>query len=161
MELDWSRQPKEIEEEKRIIKLSFVVAACFFIASLAVAILSRSLALGIDAAYLFLDLCLVMLTIFWLEKLFLPADNRYNFGYFKLEPMIVMLQCISLLGICAVGSITAIQHLLYALSGGQLGVSNYAVTLVFTSSSIVICAFMWAYAERMDKIKKSKILAAN
>jgi cation diffusion facilitator family transporter len=161
MEIDWAGRPEDIQSEKRAIKLSLVLSTLFFMAGITVALFSRSLALGIDAAYLFLDLCIVTVTIVWLEKLFLPATNRYNFGYFKLEPMIVLIQCLFLLGICTAGIITATQRLLYVLDGGELGVTNYWATVLFTICSTVICAVMWWYTALGMRRKSSTILQAN
>lgn len=161
MGIDKRLKSVSVLKERRILIVSLIVCIFFFVSCFAVAIISNSLALSIDAAFIFFDICLVTITIAWLEKIFRRADKKYNFGYFKLEPLIVLIQCLFLIGICIIGFCVAIQQIIYVAGGGMLEVQAYWATLSFTSFSALACLGMLWYAKIVTKKHSSAILQAN
>lgn len=151
----------DIAEEKRILVVAIIVAILFFVLNTAIAVISKSLSMTINVVYIFLDICLIAVSIRWLEKLFVHPNQTYNFGYFKLEPFLVVIQCLFLVVICVTGLITAVLHIIHSINGGLLGIRAYGITISFTSFSVVFCLIMWRFAKRIAKKSNSAILHAN
>lgn len=117
--------------------------------------------MAINAIYIFLDICLIAVSIRWLEKLFIRPNQTYNFGYFKLEPFLVVIQCLFLVVICVTGLISAVLHIVHSGNGSLFEIRSYGITISFTFFSVVFCSIMWRYAKRIAKKSNSAILHAN
>lgn len=145
------------KREKRIFKISSICTAGYSLIALIAALITKSLTLGIDSSYAVLDLALLIPSIILLNKLKLSSTKTYNFGYFKLEPLIVVLRGLLILSICITGIVTSVQQLIYPV----ITVQNYSVAIGFGTFSFLFASALWFWLKRENKKIRSQLIDAN
>ena len=102
------------EREKRSAALSSVIAAVFLTAlKLVVGLMTGSLGILAEAAHSGLDLVAALVTFFAVRISDRPADERYRYGYGKVENLSALIETLLLLITCVWIIYEAIQRLIF------------------------------------------------
>ena len=126
--------------EKRSITVSIVGLVILSVIGITSGILTDSATLIIQTFLYIIDVIIAVLSLKILKKLANPPDENYNFGYYKLEPILVNSQGALMIAGAMIGIIFAIQDIIH-----EDNVKNYF--LIFTTTGVVffINFFIWLY----------------
>src|SRR6202171_5060319 len=91
-------------QEIRALRLSLVLTVLFGFAAVAIALFSDSETMTLEALTAGIDIVICFLAIFVARKVHEPANERYQFGYAKYEPLMTTVEGVLLAGAC-VGAI--------------------------------------------------------
>jgi len=141
--------------EKRCITISMVGLVILSIIGITTGILSDSATLIIQTFLYIIDVIIAVLSLKILKKLANPPDENYNFGYYKLEPILVNSQGALMIAGAMIGIMFAIQDIIH-----EDNVKNYF--LIFTATCVVLFInfFIWLYLYLNYKRIKSPFLKA-
>jgi len=96
----------EILERQRTqilaVKISILGSVILFLISAGVGVAIDSITLILDAAASLVILLVALLVRQAVQKIHLPADERFNFGYGKYEPLTIAVQGALIIITCAV-----------------------------------------------------------
>jgi len=145
----------ESYQRKELLLLKVATGLTVFYATVAViiAIISDSMTLFLDGAYSVIDMLVSFGAILVVRKLHEPPNERYHFGYAKLEPLITAADGLLLLFLCLMSIILAVQDLVHPDP-----VQHVGVILVFTATSVFLCLGMGLYMRYAGKKWRSEIL---
>jgi predicted Co/Zn/Cd cation transporter (cation efflux family) len=78
--------------ELRVLRLSSILTVLFTLGAVAVALMSDSETMTLEAMSGLVDVVVSLLAIFVVRKIHEPANSRYHFGYAKYEPLMIGLE---------------------------------------------------------------------
>lgn len=142
-------QREQIVAVKVIIWSSIVL----FLIAAGAGIAVDSITLVLDAADNLVVILVAFLMHYTIRKVTQPADEFYNFGYSKYEPLTVATQGVLLITTCVVSIKFAIQDIVHPDE-----LHNYFVPLVATLVSLIINTSVALYLKIMAKRTASEML---
>ncbi len=145
-------------QRKELLLLSAATGLTVIYAMIAViiALISDSMTLFLDGAYSVIDMLVSFAAILVVRKLHEPPNDRYHFGYAKLEPLMTAGDGLLLLSLCFMSIFISLQDLLHPDP-----VQHVGVILVFTATSVILCLGIGLYMRKAGKKWGSEILATD
>lgn len=134
-------------------KVSIWGSIILFLISAGVGVVIDSITLLLDASASLVILLVAFLIRQAIKKIHLPADERFNFGYSKYEPLTVVVQGILIIITCIISISFAVQDIIHADD-----VHDYALPMVATFISGIIGVFITIYLKKAGERTISTVL---
>ncbi len=103
--------------EKIVLRLSFLLAVCFAVVEIIMALHTRSQAILFDAMYDSSELVVIGLTLFLTPLFYKPISEKHPFGFGQVESVFIIIKAFMMLAVTLGLSIAGIE---IALSGGNV-----------------------------------------
>jgi cation diffusion facilitator family transporter len=100
-------------DELRALRLSLAVTILFTVGALAIALVSDSETMTLEAMAGLVDVVVSLLALFVARKIHEPANERYHFGYAKYEPLMIGLEGALIATICLTAIAYAVKDLVH------------------------------------------------
>jgi cation diffusion facilitator family transporter len=126
-------------QEDLALQLSLVLTVLFGIAAVAIALLSDSQVMTLEAMTAAIDIVVCILAIFVARKVHEPANQRYQFGYAKYEPLMTTVEGVLLAGACVGAIIYSARDLLHP----DPVESAYVIVIYQAASFLLSVLFGW------------------
>lgn len=146
---------KDSQLEKRCIMTSIAGLVVLSVLGITAGILTDSATLIIQTFLYIIDVIVAVLSLKILKKLTNPPDENYNFGYYKLEPILVNSQGALMIAGAMIGIMFAIQDIIH-----EDNVKNYFLIFTTTCLVLLINFSIWLYLYLNYKKIKSPFLKA-
>jgi cation diffusion facilitator family transporter len=143
-------------KELLLLNVATGLTVVYAIVAVIIAIISDSMTLLLDGAYSVIDMLVSFAAILVVRKLHEPPNERYHFGYAKLEPLMTAADGLLLLFLCFMSIILAVQDLVHPDP-----VQHVGVILVFTATSVFLCLGMGLYMRHAGRKWRSEILVTD
>ncbi|MBU0880816.1 MAG: cation diffusion facilitator family transporter [Candidatus Omnitrophica bacterium] len=143
------------QQQTLAVRVSMAGSIALFLISAGVGIAVDSVTLILDAAASLIILTSAFLMNFAINKIHKPADDMYNFGYGKYEPLIVSVQGILIFATCVFAIKFAIQDIVHAED-----IANHFLPVVATFAASVLGVFISLYLRRLSRRTGSAMLHA-
>ena len=142
--------------ERKCITISIAGLVILSVIGIGSGILTDSATLIIQTFLYIIDVIIAVLSLRILKKLANPPDENYNFGYYKLEPILVNSQGALMIAGAMIGIMFAIQDIIH-----EDEVKNYF--LIFTTTCVIFCInfSIWFYLYSYYQRIKSPFLKAD
>ena len=139
--------------ERQSIRISIAGLVILSAIGIISGILTDSATLIIQTFLYIIDVIVAVLSLRILKKLANPPDENYNFGYYKLEPILVNSQGALMIAGAMIGILFAVQDIIH-----EDNVRNYF--LVFTTTGVVLFVnfSIWLYLYFSHRRRKSPLL---
>ena len=126
-------------QEILALRLSLVLTFLFGIAAVAIALLSDSQVMTLEAMTACIDLVVCILAIFVARKVHEPANQRYQFGYAKYEPLMTTVEGVLLAGACVGAIVYSVQDIIHPdpVEG------EYTIVIYQAASFLLSVVFGW------------------
>lgn len=148
-----SREREKLEQ--RAIKFSILGAAAFAVIGLGYGLYTHSQSIMFDGVYSCISLIMSGLTL-WVSKLVVrPDDDRFQYGYTHLEPLLNVIKSVIISGTCIYAVTEAVSSV---LDGGRLVDLSAAITYacISTFGTLLFGGIIYFYAEKVNS-KLAKI----
>ncbi|MFY7698080.1 MAG: cation diffusion facilitator family transporter [Legionella sp.] len=140
-------------EERRILKVSILVTFLLALSSVLFGLLSGSLAIVFDGMFDMVDTAVSILAFLVARLLTSEGNRRFQYGYWHVEPMVIVFNGSVLILLCAYALVNAIGSL---LSGGiEL---NFDWAFVFAMLMSLISVIMYIYVRQHNHKINSEFL---
>jgi cation diffusion facilitator family transporter len=126
-------------QEILALRLSLVLTVLFGLAAVAIALLSDSQTMTLEAITAGIDVTICILAIFVARKVHEPANQRYQFGYAKYEPLMTTVEGVLLAGACVGAIIYSARDLLHP----DPVESAYVIVIYQAASFLLSVIFGW------------------
>ncbi|MGQ7272862.1 cation diffusion facilitator family transporter [Marinobacter sp. V034] len=127
--------------ESRLLQISVWGALFVTVLGLFWGLAIKSSVILFDGIYSGVSIFLSILSIVALWMVNRPHDNTFQFGRVALEPLIVSLKAIVIIGVCIYGVVTA---LVLILDGGNTATSSLS-GMLYALISMLTCLVVWLY----------------
>lgn len=144
------------KKELLLLNVATGLTVIYAITAVVIALISDSMTLFLDGAYSVIDMLVSFAAIFVVRKLHEPPNERYHFGYAKLEPLMTAGDGLLLLSLCFMSILIALQDLLHPDP-----VQHVGVILIFTATSVFLCLGIGLYMRKAGKRWGSEILVTD
>lgn len=144
------------KEQLAATRASILGSVTLFLISAVAGLAVDSITLILDASASLVILAVAILAHFSIKKIHLPADEAYNFGYNKYEPLTISLQGGLIIATCIISAKFAIQDIVHAED-----IKNYSLAVTATLISTLIGISITAYLKRVAGKSGSSILKAS
>ena len=145
--------------EQRALKFSILGAALFAVIGIAYGLYTHSQSILFDGIYSCISLVMSGVTL-WVSKLVVrPDDERFQFGYTHLEPLLNVLKAFIISATCIYAFVEAVSTL---LEGGRNIELSAAITYacISTGGSLTFGSIIYYYAQKVDS-KLAKVDAVD
>lgn len=142
--------------ELRLLNTASGLTVVYAIAAVIIALISDSMTMLLDGAYSVIDMFVSFAAVLVVRKLNEPPNEKYHFGYAKLEPLMTAADGLLLLFLCFMSITLAVQDLIHPDT-----VEHVGVILVFTATSVFLCLGMGLYMRYAGKKWRSEILVTD
>jgi cation diffusion facilitator family transporter len=139
--------------EQRAMKVSIYVVCLGFAANVGYGFFVQSDTLILTAIFYLLNLVSAALGLLAATVVSRPATNRFEYGYWFLEPLVNGINGLMMLVVCVYGLVNGIEGI---RSGGH--VVNARGVILFSIASCVVCFAMVVYKKRAAAQISSKLL---
>jgi cation diffusion facilitator family transporter len=143
------------QEELLVLRLSSALTILFGAASVAVALISDSETMTLEAMSCFVDVVVSLLTIFVVRKIHEPANSRYHFGYAKYEPLMIGLEGSLIAAVCLSAIAYAVRDLLHPDP-----VAAARLVIVYSFVGFALSVAFGAYMKRVGRRAASHLVLA-
>jgi len=126
-------------QEILALRLSLILTVLFGCAAVAIALLSDSETMTLEAVTAGIDIVVCILAIFVAQKVHEPANQRYQYGYAKYEPLMTTVEGVLLAGACVGAIIYSARDLLHP----DPVESAYAIVIYQAASFLFSVLFGW------------------
>lgn len=147
--------------EQGVLKLSIVVTLIVAVFGVVFGLLAGSFAIVFDGVFMLVDVVMSGLALVVSSLIASPPDgpagklrDRFNMGFWHLEPIVLGLNATMLIGAAVYALINAIFSL---MRGGKELEFGYAI--VYAVVALIACVLMAAYATRMNRTIRSDFVA--
>jgi len=123
--------------ELRLLKAATGLTVVYAIAAVIIALISDSMTMLLDGAYSVIDMFVSFAAVLVVRKLNEPPNEKYHFGYAKLEPLMTAADGLLLLFLCFMSITLAVQDLIHPDP-----VEHVGVILVFRQPAFS-CVLEW------------------
>jgi cation diffusion facilitator family transporter len=147
--------PTQQHKESQVLRFSSVLAAAFAVGGLVVGLLLGSIVIVFDGVYSLISLLLTLLSLLSAKVIHAPHDDNFPNGRAILEPVVIAIKGMTILGVVLYSMYGAIGAL---FSGGVA--LNIGVVSAFSAINILGCAFAWWKIEQMSKVHHSGLMDA-
>jgi cation diffusion facilitator family transporter len=141
--------------EQRAIKFSILGAAAFAVIGLGYGLYTHSQSILFDGVYSTVSLVMSGLTL-WVSKLVVrPDDDRFQYGYTHLEPLLNVIKAVIISATCIYALTEGVSSL---LDGGRVIDLSAAITYacISTFGTLIFGSVIYFYAEKVNS-KLAKI----
>ncbi len=141
--------------EQRAIKFSILGAAAFAVIGLGYGLYTHSQSILFDGVYSTISLVMSGLTL-WVSKLVVrPDDDRFQYGYTHLEPLLNVIKAVIISATCIYALTEGVSSL---LDGGRVIDLSAAITYacISTFGTLIFGSVIYFYAEKVNS-KLAKI----
>ena len=142
-------------QEDLALRLSLVLTVLFGIAAVAIALFSDSQTMTLEAITAGIDVTICILAIFVARKVHEPANQRYQFGYSKYEPLMTTVEGVLLAGACVGAIIYSIQDLIHPDP-----VDGAYVIVIYQAASFSLSVIFGWWMKRVGKRSGSPLATA-
>ncbi|WP_119342617.1 cation diffusion facilitator family transporter [Facilibium subflavum] len=142
--------------ETKTLKVNFILSAVFVLFSLVIVYFAKSLTVLLDVGYSFITLLIYIISLYVIKKINQPANKYYPYGYYRLEPVFVILQA----GFILVVSVSVIVISIVNLLTHAI-IPNYLFALIGSFIGTITCSIMYFYVRNAARKTGSKILCAD
>ncbi|MGQ3891568.1 cation diffusion facilitator family transporter [Legionella sp. CNM-4043-24] len=141
------------ESEQRVLKIS--IAATFILATSGVlfGLLSGSLAIVFDGMFNLADTAMSVMSLLVVRLLISEGNRRYQYGFWHVEPLVLVFNGGILILLCAYALMNAIGSL---LSGGR--VLDFGWAFAFAVLMSILSIVLYVYVRRKNARLKSEFL---
>jgi cation diffusion facilitator family transporter len=139
--------------ERRALKISIAVTFLLAVVGILFGLLSGSLAIVFDGMFNMVDTVISILAFFVARLLTSKGNRRFQYGYWHIEPMVLVLNGSILILLCAYALINAIGSL---MSGGHE--MNFDGAFVFALLVFFLSTAMYFYLIKTNRKIKSEFL---
>jgi cation diffusion facilitator family transporter len=139
--------------EQRILKISIAVTFLLAVASILFGLLSGSLAIVFDGMFNMVDTGMSMLALYVARLLTSEGSRRFQYGYWHVEPIVLVFNGSTLILLCAYALINALGSL---LSGGRELDFDWA--FIFAALMSVLSIAMYIYIRQKNLKLNSEFL---
>ena len=139
--------------EQKVLKISIAVTFLLAVGGLVFGLLSGSLAIVFDGMFNMVDTTMAMLALFVARLLTSEGSRRFQYGYWHVEPIVLVFNGSVLILLCAYALINAIGSL---LSGGRE--LDFDSAFIFTLLMSVLSIGMYIYIKHKNKTINSEFL---
>lgn len=139
--------------EQQVLKISITVTLLLAVVGILFGLLSGSLAIVFDGMFNVVDTAMSILALLVTRLLTSPGSRRFQYGYWHVEPMVLVFNGSVLILLCIYALINAIGSL---LSGGRE--LNYDWAFVFALLMSVLSIGMYVYIRQKNKKLNSEFL---
>ncbi|USQ15407.1 cation diffusion facilitator family transporter (plasmid) [Legionella lytica] len=143
----------EGRHERRALKISIAVTFTLAVVGILFGLLSGSLAIVFDGMFNMVDTVMSILAFFVARLLTRTGDRRFQYGYWHIEPMVLVLNGSILILLCAYAMINAIGSI---MSGGHE--LNFDWAFVFALLVFFLSTGMYFYLIKINRKIKSEFL---
>ncbi|AJC49262.1 cation diffusion facilitator family transporter [Allofrancisella guangzhouensis] len=139
--------------EKKTLKTNFIIAIGYAFFSIIIVYFAQSLTVLLDTSYSVISILIYAISIYVLRKLNQPANKRYNYGYYRLEPVFIILESWFVL-------LVALSVILMAIFNMFTHTikPNYGVALLSEIVGTALCVYMYFFVNKRANQTGSKIL---
>jgi cation diffusion facilitator family transporter len=139
--------------ERRALKISIAVTFLLAVVGILFGLLSGSLAIVFDGMFNMVDTVISILAFFVARLLTSKGNRRFQYGYWHIEPMVLVLNGSILILLCTYALINAIGSL---MSGGHE--LNFDWAFVFALLVFFLSTGMYFYLIKINRKIKSEFL---
>ncbi|HLU77663.1 MAG TPA: cation transporter [Burkholderiales bacterium] len=140
-------------EEQSALKCSIAVTAAIGLLGIVTGLIAGSQALVFDGMYSVVDVMLTFASLAVSKLLTQEGSERFQFGYWHLEPLLIALGSSILVIACLYAAVNAVQDL---LGGGR--VVSYGIGAAWAGVLCITCFVMTVYMGRIARRLKSGLL---
>ncbi|CAM2995821.1 cation diffusion facilitator family transporter [Legionella worsleiensis] len=140
-------------EEQRVLKISIAVTFILAVTGISFGLLSGSLAIVFDGMFNMVDTAMSILALLVARLLTSKGSRRFQYGYWHVEPMVLVFNGSVLILICAYALVNAIGSM---LSGGRELDFDWAFIFAFLMS--VLSVVMYVYVRHKNIKLNSEFL---
>jgi cation diffusion facilitator family transporter len=142
-------------QEDLALRLSLVLTVLFGIAAVAIALLSDSQVMTLEAMTACIDVVVCILAIFVARKVHEPANERYQFGYAKYEPLMTTVEGVLLAGACVGAIIYSVQDIIHPDP-----VESAHVIVIYQAASFLLSVIFGWWMKRVGVRSGSPLVRA-
>lgn len=139
--------------EQQILKISIAATLLLAIAGIIFGLLSGSLAIVFDGTFNLVDTAMSVLALYVARLLISKGSRRFQYGYWHVEPMVLVFNGSLLILLCAYAFINAIGSV---LSGGKQ--LNFDWAFIFTLLMAILSIGMYLYIRQKNIKLNSEFL---
>ncbi|HCU5991007.1 TPA: cation diffusion facilitator family transporter [Legionella pneumophila] len=139
--------------ERRALKISIAVTFLLAVVGILFGLLSGSLAIVFDGMFNMVDTVISILAFFVARLLTSKGNRRFQYGYWHIEPMVLVLNGSILILLCTYALVNAIGSL---MSGGHE--LNFDYAFVFALLVFFLSTGMYFYLVKTNRKIKSEFL---
>lgn len=143
------------QDELRVMRFSSILTGLFAAAALAIALLSDSETMTLEAMSGLVDVVVSLLGIYVVRKIQEPANSRYHFGYAKYEPLMVGLEGTLIGAVCLTAIGYAIRDLIHPDP-----VDDPNLVIAYAAAGFLVSVVFGAYMKRVGKRANSQLVLA-
>jgi cation diffusion facilitator family transporter len=143
------------QEELRVLRFSSILTVLFTAGAVAVALVSDSETMTLEAMSGLVDVVVSLLAIFVVRKIHEPANSRYHFGYAKYEPLMIGLEGTLVGAICLAAIAYSVRDLMHPdpVDGPHL-------VIIYALAGFVVSVVFGAYMKRVGRRTGSHLVLA-
>lgn len=140
-------------QEQRVLKISIAVTFLLAVAGILFGLLSGSLAIVFDGMFNIVDTVMSVLAFFVTRLLTSQGSRKFQYGYWHVEPMVLVLNGSILILLCAYALVNAIGSM---MSGGKE--FNFDWAFVFAILISFLSTSMYVYLRKKNRKINSEFL---
>jgi cation diffusion facilitator family transporter len=133
-------------QEILALRLSLVLTVLFAGAAVAIALFSDSETMTLEAITAGIDIVVAFLAIFVARKVHEPANQRYQFGYAKYEPLMTTVEGVLLAGACVGAIVYSVRDLIHPDP-----VEDPRLVVIYSAASFLLSVLFGKWMKRVGK----------
>jgi len=141
--------------EVRILRISAILTVLFTVGAGAVALISDSETMTLEAMSGLVDVAVSLLAIFVVRKIQEPANSRYHFGYAKYEPLMIGMEGTLVAAVCLGAIAYSIRDLMHPDP-----VDEPHLVIIYAAAGFLLSVLFGAYMKRVGRRAGSQIVLA-
>ena len=143
------------DAEVRVLRLSAILTILFTIGAGAVALVSDSETMTLEAMSGLVDVAVSLLAIFVVRKIQEPANSRYHFGYAKYEPLMIGMEGTLVGAVCLAAIAYSVRDLMHPDP-----VDEPHLVIIYAGAGFLLSVLFGAYMKRVGKRTGSQLVLA-
>jgi cation diffusion facilitator family transporter len=141
--------------ELRVLRFSSILTVLFTLGAGAVALMSDSETMTLEAMSGVVDVVVSLLALFVVRKIHEPANSRYHFGYAKYEPLMIGLEGTLVGAVCLTAIAYSVRDLMHPDP-----VDQPHLVIIYAMAGFVLSVVFGAYMKRVGKRTGSHLVSA-
>jgi cation diffusion facilitator family transporter len=141
--------------ELRVLRQSSILTVLFTLGAVAVALMSDSETMTLEAMSGLVDVVVSFLAIFVVRKIHEPANSRYHFGYAKYEPLMIGLEGTLVGAVCLAAIAYSVRDLMHPDP-----VDEPRLVIIYALAGFVLSVAFGAYMKRVGRRTGSQLVLA-
>jgi cation diffusion facilitator family transporter len=141
--------------EVRVLRISAILTVLFTVGAGAVALISDSETMTLEAMSGLVDVAVSLLAIFVVRKIQEPANSRYHFGYAKYEPLMIGMEGTLVAAVCLGAIAYSIRDLMHPDP-----VDEPHLVIIYAGAGFLLSVLFGAYMKRVGRRAGSQLVLA-